>query len=277
MVTPVYALIFGSTAGEGFTLLLALSVAVMVWSPCFNTLFDWTDLRFSGRVASDRPHGLRLVHAVLHEASSVIVTLPLILWIGGLTISMALMLDLGLTLFYSAYAYVFHVIYDRLRPVRTPLQAQRLVTQSAGQELHDHVGQGPGQVQPRLDIQPGGDPVIDIGDPCGADVGRGGHPGGLHHLCGQVTTDQALQRRIERGNFNLCGIPMHWAGRGEAVAFDFDGRKAPGCQGDCAGNCLGRIAAGPQFDGQGIGGCQIRQAKQQSNDTNSAHLLARVP
>ena len=195
MVTPVYVLMFGRTAGEGFTLLLALSVAVMVWSPCFNTLFDWVDLTLSGRVASDRPHRLRLVHAVLHEASSVIVSLPLILWIGGLSVSAALALDLGLTVFYSVYAYVFHVFYDQMRPV----------TQSAGQQLSDHAGQW------------------------------GGHP----------------------------------------VAFDLQPRKAPACQGNCAGTCLGRIAAGPKRDGQDIRPCQLRLIKAQNDDTILAHLTAR--
>lgn len=262
MVTPVYALIFGRTAGEGFTLLLALSVAVMVWAPIFNTVFDWADLHLSGRVASDRPHRLRLVHAVLHETSSVIVSLPLILWIGGIAFGAALAVDLGLTVFYSAYAYVFHLIYDRQRPVRGPLQAQRPATHSAGQQLHDHVGQRSGQIKPRLNIQSGGNPVIDIGDPGCTDIGRRWHPGGLHHLCGQITTDQTLQSRIERGNFNLCGIPLHWTERREPSALDLHRRKTPSCQGNCAGNCLGRIAAGPKLDRQGIRPCQLRQAQE---------------
>ena len=273
MVTPVYVLIFGTTAGEGFTLLLALSVAVMLWTPVFNTLFDWADLHFSGRVASDRPQVLRLVHAGLHEVSAIIVSLPLILWIGGISLGAALVLDLGLTIFFSAYAYGFHLVYDRMRPVRAPLQAQRPVTQSAGQQLQDHVGQWRGQVKPRLNIQARGNPVIDIGEPCDTEIGWGGHPGGLHHLSGQITTDQALQRRIERGDFNLCGVPLHWTERRLPVAFDLDRRKAPGCQGNCAGNCLARVGAGPQLDGQGIGGCQLRQGQNQREHTAPAHAV----
>ena len=262
MMTPVYVLIFGTKAGEGFTLLLALSVAVMIWTPVFNTLFDWADLHFSGRVASDRPRELRLVHAGLHEVTAVMVSLPLILWFGGIAFGAALALDLGLTIFFSAYAYWFHLVFDHLRPVPAPLRLQQPVTQSAGQQLLDHLGQWPGQLKPRLDIQSGGSPVIDIGDPGRTEIGRVGLSGGLHHLSGQFTTDQALQSRMQGGRFDLCGVPLQRAQGRQPVAFDFDGSKTPACKGDCAKHCLARIGTGPQLDSQGIGGCQLRQAKE---------------
>ena len=96
------------------------SVAVMLWSPLHNALFDWLDARWFDRVASDR-HGMsRWVHAFSHEVSTLVVTLPLIVWMGGYAWFDALLLDLGLTLFYTLYAWVFHWCFDRLRPVKTP-------------------------------------------------------------------------------------------------------------------------------------------------------------
>lgn len=115
---PLVVLFGGGTTGEAFTLMLALSVAVLVWSPIHNTLFDWADLRFSGRLASDRPQGWRLVHAASHETTTVIVTLPILIWLGDTGFWSALLADLGLTLLYAAYAYFFHLVYDHLRPVR---------------------------------------------------------------------------------------------------------------------------------------------------------------
>ncbi|MFN5998019.1 MAG: PACE efflux transporter [Paracoccaceae bacterium] len=117
---PLIALFGGGTTGEAFKLMLALSVAVMIWSPIHNTVFDWLDFRLSGRLASDRPQRLRLVHAASHEATTVLVTLPILMVLGGLSFWAALLADLGLTLLYAAYAYVFHLVYDRLRPVRPP-------------------------------------------------------------------------------------------------------------------------------------------------------------
>lgn len=115
---PLVALVGGGTTGEAFWLMLALSAAVLVWSPIHNTLFDWLDLRLAGRLASDRPQRWRLVHAISHEATTVVVTLPILVWLGGYDLWTALVADLGLTLFYAAYAYAFHLVYDRLRPVR---------------------------------------------------------------------------------------------------------------------------------------------------------------
>jgi uncharacterized membrane protein len=115
---PLYLLYSGHAAGEGARLMLALSLAVMIWSPIHNTVFDWLDLRLSGRVASDRPQKWRVVHAMSHEATTVVLTLPILVWLGGHGWREALVIDLGLTGFYAGYAYGFHLIYDRLRPVQ---------------------------------------------------------------------------------------------------------------------------------------------------------------
>jgi uncharacterized membrane protein len=115
---PLYTLVGDGTSGEAFALMLALAVAVLIWSPLHNTLFDWADYRLSGRLASDRPQRWRLVHAVSHEASTLVVTLPILMGLGGLSFWEALLVDLGLTALYTVYAYVFHILYDRVRPMR---------------------------------------------------------------------------------------------------------------------------------------------------------------
>lgn len=115
---PLVAAFGGGTAGEAFGLMLALSGAVLFWSPLHNTVFDWLEFRLTRRLTSDRPQGWRLVHAASLESTTVVVTLPNLIWLGGLTVPEALLADLGLTLLYAGYAYLFHLIYDRLRPVR---------------------------------------------------------------------------------------------------------------------------------------------------------------
>ena len=81
---PLVALVGGGTTAEAFALMLTLSIAVMLWSPLHNTLFDWVDLSRSGRLASDRPQRWRLVHAASHEATTVVVTLPILIWLASL-------------------------------------------------------------------------------------------------------------------------------------------------------------------------------------------------
>lgn len=117
LTIPCHALLREGPAQEGALLLGALTLAVVLWSPLHNALFDWAEWRASGRSACARPARLRIVHAVSHEVSAVAVSLPILLTLGGLGLAEALMTNLALTLFYTGYAYVFHLCYDRLRPV----------------------------------------------------------------------------------------------------------------------------------------------------------------
>ena len=114
---PAFVMVFGGEAEHGFQLLAALALTCMLWSPLHNTGFDWIDLRLSGRTACQRPRGLRILHAISHEATSVMVTLPILIFFGGFGLLEALIVDVALTIFYTVYAFVFHLGYDRLRPV----------------------------------------------------------------------------------------------------------------------------------------------------------------
>lgn len=119
LVAPVYGAVTGSGGGESFGLVAAVAVAVMLWAALYNTLFDRVEHRRTGRVASDRPHALRTLHAIGLELSSVAVTTPLIWALTDLGWWGALAADLGLAAAYAAYGYAFFWAYDRLRPVRS--------------------------------------------------------------------------------------------------------------------------------------------------------------
>jgi len=84
IVCPLFAFFAGTSAGESLLVLVVLSVAVMGWAALYNTAFDWVELHRTGRVASDRPHGLRLVHGAGLEFSATLVTWPLIVWLTPL-------------------------------------------------------------------------------------------------------------------------------------------------------------------------------------------------
>lgn len=120
LVTPLWSAATGADAGASLLTLASLSVAVMLWTALFNTAFDHAEARRARRVASDRPLRWRIVHAVGLEASSVLVSLPLIVATTELSWLAALAADIGLTLAYAAYGYGFHLVYDHLRPVRPP-------------------------------------------------------------------------------------------------------------------------------------------------------------
>lgn len=117
VAAPLYAVLFDASATESVVLTLALSVAVTLWAPLHNWAFDAVEWRRARRVASDRPHRWRVAHALSLEASSTLVTVPLVMVVGGHGFWTALVVDLGFTAVYVAYSYLFHLAYDRLRPV----------------------------------------------------------------------------------------------------------------------------------------------------------------
>jgi uncharacterized membrane protein len=117
VAAPLYNLIFGAGAAESVTLMLVLSVILLIWIPAFNWLFDLVEWRVTRRPASDRPHTMRALHAFGMEATSLVVTVPAIMVVGGHGFWEAVAVDIGLSVVYVIYAYLFHILYDRLRPV----------------------------------------------------------------------------------------------------------------------------------------------------------------
>ncbi|MGB8818987.1 MAG: PACE efflux transporter [Rhizobiaceae bacterium] len=125
IIAPIVAVIGGFSGHDSLVLLFFVSIACMVWSPVHNTVFDMIDWTASHRVASDRPQSLRIVHAASHELTSVLSTTPVIMFIGDLGMMDALALDLALSVAYTAYAYLFHMAWDIVRPVVSDQDAAR--------------------------------------------------------------------------------------------------------------------------------------------------------
>ncbi|NIZ61070.1 hypothetical protein DL239_08785 [Sedimentitalea sp. CY04] len=124
MVSPLYAALAGTRVVDGVALIAMLSIVILVWSPLHNYIFDVCEFKTTNRVASDRPHRVRVFHAFSHEATAVMITCPLMMYVAGHSLLQALSFNLGLTLFYTGYAYVFHIAYDKLRPVSCPVQTR---------------------------------------------------------------------------------------------------------------------------------------------------------
>lgn len=123
IVGPLFAFFAGISTGESLVVLIVLSIVVMGWAAFYNTVFDRIELHCTGRAASDRAHGWRVLHAVVLEASALVVTWPLIVALSSLGWLEALAAEVGLTLAYALYGYVFHLGFDRLRPVASARRA----------------------------------------------------------------------------------------------------------------------------------------------------------
>jgi uncharacterized membrane protein len=117
LATPAYSLLFDRGIWESFVMMTAFSAAFLIWAPIFNAVWDHLEWRWCARLASDRPHRWRLAHAIALEGTDTVLTLPLLMGYGGHSLAEALLVDLGLALLYASYAYLFHLVFDRLRPV----------------------------------------------------------------------------------------------------------------------------------------------------------------
>jgi uncharacterized membrane protein len=117
---PFYVAATDGTVAEGMGLVVVLWVTVLCWTPLHNTLWDWVEWRWVGRIASDRPQRVRILHALSSEVSSILATVPILMLWGGLSMQQAVALEVALLLVYMVYAWLFHMVYDWWRPVQRP-------------------------------------------------------------------------------------------------------------------------------------------------------------
>jgi uncharacterized membrane protein len=118
LMVPLYPLIFGIAFVEAFEIMLWLTLAEALWGGLHDLVFDRAEGRFAARRADQRPMRWRVIHAVSREVAISLLSVPVIIWLTGLGLGAALMIDLGLTVLYVVYACLFFRIYDWLRPLR---------------------------------------------------------------------------------------------------------------------------------------------------------------
>ncbi len=115
---PVFAALTPAGESEALLTLVALSITAMSWGAIHNFLFDWIEFQMTRRVASDRPDSMRIAHALSGEVTTVFFSMPLLIWLSGLSWQEAVFTNIGLTLFYVIYAFIFYRVYDAVRPVQ---------------------------------------------------------------------------------------------------------------------------------------------------------------
>ncbi|MFC5473902.1 multidrug/biocide efflux PACE transporter [Paraherbaspirillum soli] len=108
---PVLAWAMGSSMAHAGLLTLMISLIAMLWNMIFNTLFERVE-RHWGLV---RTFAVRVMHAVAFEAGLVAAVVPLAAWWLKISWFDALLLDIGLLLFFLPYTVVFNWAYDKLR------------------------------------------------------------------------------------------------------------------------------------------------------------------
>lgn len=115
LAVPLAAWGFGTDLVDTGILGIFFSILAMVWNMIYNHYFDIVLLK-TGRNPARRSFPVRAVHAVLFETGFIVVCVPAIAWWLSLSLAQALAMDLGFTLFYVGYTYVYNWIYDQIFP-----------------------------------------------------------------------------------------------------------------------------------------------------------------
>lgn len=92
------------------TMIVIASLA-MIWNYCFNYVFD----HYVKGEKTKRSFLLRIAHVFLFEVGLLFFTIPVMAFILDLTLWDAFLMDLGVTVFITIYAFAFNFIYDHIR------------------------------------------------------------------------------------------------------------------------------------------------------------------
>jgi uncharacterized membrane protein len=126
ITVPMFAYFAETSGSDSLLVLVAIGIAATCWTAIHNVIFDWVEFKSSERVASDRPDGIRVVHAISLAVSCAIVSIPILVLLGGLSWQEAIIADMGLTVLDAIYAFIFFRLYDFIRPITSPDQSTNL-------------------------------------------------------------------------------------------------------------------------------------------------------
>lgn len=123
---PVLALLMDKPLAHLGALTLMFSTVAMLWNMLFNYLFD----RAQSRLNFQRGLRVRLIHATLFEMGLIVALVPLAAWWLSISLLEALLLDIGLILFFLPYTVAFNWSYDVLRARWVEQRSSRSASQT---------------------------------------------------------------------------------------------------------------------------------------------------
>lgn len=129
IVTPLGAWFFGMPVGEiGVVAIVSASIATG-WNYLYNLFFDLGMLKY--RASVRKTPSIRVVHALLFEASLLVLLLPFIAWYLDIGLVQAFWMDVSFAAFYLVYTFFFNWAYDIIFPIPDTIEPAR---QDSGQE-----------------------------------------------------------------------------------------------------------------------------------------------
>ena len=104
-------LLAGHYATHSGVAAIASSTVAVVWNFIYNGLFEAWEARQATR---GRSVARRIAHAVGFEGGLVVILVPLFAWWLEITLGEALVLDVGLVVFFMIYTFLFSLAFDRV-------------------------------------------------------------------------------------------------------------------------------------------------------------------
>lgn len=99
----------GQGLGHSGALAVIASVIAVVWNLAFNALFERWESRQAVR---GRSVWRRVAHAIGFEGGLVMFLVPTFAWWLDISLMQALVMDLGLVIFFLVYTFVFNWAFD---------------------------------------------------------------------------------------------------------------------------------------------------------------------
>lgn len=87
------------------------SAIALVWNLIYNTMFEAWESRQAVR---GRSIWRRIMHATGFELGLVITLVPFFAWWLNVTLWHALVLDIGLIIFFLIYTFIYNLVFDRI-------------------------------------------------------------------------------------------------------------------------------------------------------------------
>lgn len=103
------ALMSGQGIGNSGALAVVASVIAVIWNLAFNAIFERWEARQPVRGRSIKR---RIAHAVGFEGGLIAFLVPIFAWALGVSLLEALVMDLGLVVFFLVYTFVFNWGFD---------------------------------------------------------------------------------------------------------------------------------------------------------------------
>lgn len=103
------AVMSGQGLGHSGALAVIASVIAVVWNLAFNALFERWEAKQSVR---GRSVWRRVAHAIGFEGGLVMFLVPTFAWWLDISLMQALVMDLGLVIFFLVYTFVFNWAFD---------------------------------------------------------------------------------------------------------------------------------------------------------------------